>query len=83
MDISSDGTRAVVLTYTDAYLFTRSRTQSWARAFSGEPDRIKLPGPQVHGDLRQREAICFATDDNALLVTSEGKNAGIYRLDAR
>jgi hypothetical protein len=83
MDISSDGSRAVVLTYTDAYLFTRSPTQSWAQAFSAEPDRIQLPEPQTHWDLRQREAICFAADGKTLFLTSEGKNAGIYRLDAR
>lgn len=83
MDISNDGTRAVVLTYTDAYLFRRSRTQSWAEAFGGKPDRIRLPPPLEHLDLRQREAICIAGDNATLYVTSEGRHAGIYRLKVK
>ena len=82
MDLSSDGRRAVVLTYKHAYLFSRGREETWATAFSGKPIQVPLPHPRDHVDFRQREAICFTLDGNALMVTSEGKNAGMYRLNS-
>jgi hypothetical protein len=82
LDFSTDGLQAVVLTYKHAYLFKRRGRDSWAAALSGHPIPIPLPLPQDSGDLRQREAICFAADGRALFVTSEGKGAGIYRLEA-
>lgn len=83
LDISFDGRRAVVLTYTHAYLFERGSRSSWGAAFSADPIRLPLPLPLNRSDLRQREAICFSPDDRAIFVTSEGEGAGIYRLDAR
>lgn len=83
LDLSSDGRRAVVLTYKHAYLFERVDGDSWGAAFSREPIRIPLPLPTDRSDLRQREAICFSPDDRALFVTSEGRGAGIFRLDTR
>ncbi len=81
MDLSPDGRRAVVLTYKHAYLFSRGSEETWAAAFSRKPIQIPLPHPRDHTDLRQREAICFTSDGQALIVTSEGENAGMYRLD--
>jgi hypothetical protein len=80
LDISLDGNQAVVLTYKHAYLFTRQNNVSWQKAFSGQPFTIPLPLPEDQVDLRQREAICFTHDGKSLLVTSEGKSAGIYIL---
>lgn len=37
--------------------------------------------PRDRTDFRQREAICFTSDGHALIVISEGENAGMYRLD--
>jgi len=81
MDLSPDLRRAVVLTYKHAYLFPRGSEETWATAFSRKPIRVPLPHPRDHTDLRQREAICFTSDGLALIVTSEGENAGIYRVD--
>ena len=81
MDFSSDGRQAVVLTYQHAYLFPRGTEETWATAFSRKPTQIPLPHPRDHADFRQREAICFTSDGHALIVTSEGENAGMYRLD--
>jgi hypothetical protein len=81
LDLSTDGLHAVVLTYEHAYLFKRSGRDSWAAALSGYP--ILIPLPQDRSDLRQREAICFARDNGSLFVTSEGKGAAIFRLEAR
>jgi hypothetical protein len=83
LDLSADCLRAVVLTYKHAYLFHRSRSDQWAAAFRRHPLVIPLPLPQDRSNLRQREAICFEPESGALLVTSEGKGAGIYQLDPR
>ncbi len=83
LDISPNGDRAVVLTYKHAYLFSRSNRESWQAALSRHPIEIPLPLPQEFLDLRQREALCFMPDGKSLMVTSEGRSAGIYVLNPR
>jgi len=83
MDLSPDGRQAVVLTYKHAYIFNRKSQDSWAAALNGHPEIIPLPLPRDRRDFRQREAICFALGRKALLVTSEGRGAEIFRLEAR
>jgi hypothetical protein len=80
MDISGDGLNAVVLTYKHAYLFKRNRQDSWEKAFRANPRVIPLPLPEDCKELRQRESICFTSDNEYLLVASEGKGSGIFRL---
>lgn len=80
LDISNDGKLAVVLTYTNAHLFVRSGSDSWARVFGSQPALIRLPHPQERMDFRQREAIFFGPDQVTLFVTSEGQGAGIFRM---
>jgi len=77
LDVSSDGSQAVVLTYKHAYLFKRGPGTCLKSAFKRQPVVIELPLPQDCPELRQREAICFSRDDRSLLVTSEGKGARI------
>ncbi len=83
LDLSPDGRQAVVLTYKHAYLFNRESHNSWAAALSGHPETVPLPLPQDRSDFRQREAICFVAGSRALLITSEGHGAGIFRLEIR
>jgi hypothetical protein len=83
LDLSPDGRQAVVLTYKHAYIFNRESLDSWAAALSGQPQTIPLPLPQDRSDFRQREAICFVAGGRALLITSEGHGAGIFRLETR
>lgn len=83
LDISPDGRRVVVLTYKHAYLFRRGIRETWADAFGRPPETITLPLPEETTDLIQREAVCFTHDGNAVLLTSERKEAGIYRVDLR
>jgi len=83
LDLSPDGRQAVVLTYKDAYIFNREDHVSWAAALSGHPETVPLPLPQDRSDFRQREAICFVEGSKALLITSEGYGAGIFRLKTR
>jgi hypothetical protein len=68
MDISSDGKRAVILTYGDAYEFTKSKGKTWAQAFSREPRIIKAP------PRKQGEAICYGPDGKTLYLTSESES---------
>jgi hypothetical protein len=83
LDLSANGRQAVVLTYKHAYIFRRRDFDSWAAAFSSHPTLIHLPLPQDRSDFRQREAICFAPDSGALFITSEGRGAGIFRVEVR
>lgn len=82
MDLSPDGRLAVVLTYKHAYLYERRYDIPWSAVFSRMPILVPLPPLQETNDFQQREAICFRSDGTALLVTSEGLGADIYRLDA-
>lgn len=65
MDISPDGRRAVVLTYGNAYEYTRGAKEDWAKAFSRRPREIVLP------DRAQGESICYGRDGKTLYLTSE------------
>lgn len=69
LDISPDGTKAAVVTYYGAFVFTRAKEESWADAFAKKPKSL---GP--HG-LPQAESIAFSKDGNSLLVVSEGKHS--------
>jgi hypothetical protein len=80
MDLSEDGLSLVVLTYKHAFLYRRQPEASWADILGGPPLSIPLPLPENNRDLKQREAICFSRAETFLFVTSEGKQAGIYRL---
>ena len=65
MDISPDGRRAIVLTYTNAYEYTRAAGEDWAKAFSRSPRKIRMPG------RTQGESICYGPDGKTLYLTSE------------
>lgn len=65
-DLSPDGTRAAVLTYTVAWQWTRRADESWAAAFQRDPEAIPVP------DLPQREALAYSADGASLFLTSEG-----------
>ena len=65
MDISPDGLRAVVLTYGDAYEYTRGVKEKWGDAFSREPRRLAMPA------RAQGESICYGPDGRSLYLTSE------------
>lgn len=65
MDVSPDGRRAVVLTYRNAYEYTRGPNEDWAAAFSRRPCEVALP------ERIQGESICYGTDGKTLYLTSE------------
>jgi hypothetical protein len=67
MDISTDGRRAVILTYADAFQFERRDDESWQQAFGRPPTQLAMPA------RRQGEAICYAADGETLYLTSESR----------
>src|SRR5262249_1641925 len=70
--VSPDGTRVVLRTYTDAYLW-RADDGDVARALtSGSPTRIPLPA------TRQGEAVTFSPDGRSLLTSTEGRPAAVH-----
>ena len=65
MDVSPDGRRAVVLTYGNAYEYTRGPEEDWTKAFS-RPGRVIAMPQRVQG-----ESICYGPDGKTLYLTSE------------
>jgi dipeptidyl aminopeptidase/acylaminoacyl peptidase len=67
LDISRDGTAAVLLTARHAYLYRRLPGGSWLEAFAGPATVLPLP------DITRVEAVAFAADGRALFVGAEGR----------
>jgi len=65
MDMSPDGRRAVVLTYVEAYEFTRGPKETWSAAFARPPRKLPMPR------RNQGESICYGRDGKTLYLTSE------------
>ena len=74
MDISPDGRRAIVGSYTDAYEFVRGAEESWADAFLRPPFVHTMP-PRAQG-----EAICYGSDGRTLFLNSEKRQSPIFRI---
>jgi hypothetical protein len=75
-DISPDGTRVALRTYTDLYEWA-VEDGDVAAAFEGEPAVTPLP------ETRQGEGLAYAPDGSAVLVSSEGEGAPVHRLTAQ
>lgn len=75
MDFSPDGKSALVLTYREAYLFSKKPWDTWKNAFSKPPQPLGLPA------LVQAEAACFSADGRSVFVTSEKLPAPLVRID--
>lgn len=69
--LSRDGTRFVVRTYTDAYLWTL-HDGDLASALRSQPRRVPLPRQP------QGEGVCFSGND--LLIDSEGSDSMVFRI---
>jgi hypothetical protein len=75
LDISSDGTEAVVITYRSLYRYHRKPDEDWLSAFQRAPEEVVGP-PAV-----QNEAIAFSTDGKAIYVTTEKLPAPVHRIE--
>ena len=72
-DISPDGSRVAVRTYTDLYEWS-VEGDDVAGAFAGEPTVTPLPPTE------QGEGLTYSADGTAVLVSSEGVQAPVHRL---
>lgn len=75
MDISPDGSRVAVLTYSMIRIYDRRDGENWANTFSRTPQKLILPG------VYQFEAICFTHDGRSLILTSEAEPCPMWRYD--
>jgi hypothetical protein len=62
--------RAVILSYKDAWLFSKAEAEDWAAGFARPPSRIVFAG------VNQQEAAALSSDGRQLLVTGERAPAG-------
>lgn len=75
MDISPDGSSAVVLTYDCAFYFIKKKSADWASVLSGPMKEI------LFSPLRQAESVCFNRDGSSLFITSEQLPAPLLEID--
>ena len=73
-DISPDGSRVAVRTYTDVYEWTVPGDDV-AAAFDGEPTVTPLPPRQ------QGEGLAYTADGDAVLVSTEGAGSEVDRVE--
>jgi len=76
MDISADGNTLYILTYRDAYVYSRVQDQTWDQAFSKPPLQITLPAPSK--TLVQREALGIDQTNGKIFITSEKVPTPVY-----
>jgi hypothetical protein len=77
MDISPDGSRAIVMTVGQAFEYTRAANQTWADALRAKPNKVGLP------PRRQGEAICFGRGGRDLFLTSEQSPTPLFKVAAK
>jgi hypothetical protein len=77
MDISPDGSRAILATYTGAVEYRREGNGTWKEAFArpGHPVRLPL--------RKQGETICYASDGRTLFLTSESRRSPLFKIGVR
>jgi len=77
MDVSPDGRRAIVVTYGNAFEYTRGEKDDWAKAFAQPPREIALP------KRAQGESICYGPDGKILYASSEQRPTPLVEVPAR
>jgi len=73
-DLSADGRRLVIRTYTKAYQWTLPEKVDWTKVWPGLPQSWTLP------ETVQGEAICFSADGTRLFISSEQLPAPVHEL---
>ncbi|WP_105614790.1 DUF3302 domain-containing protein [Vallitalea okinawensis] len=73
-DISADGKKAIVLTYTNAYIYERDVNEDWSNAFSRLPKKVAIPV--------RSEAAGFLNDNQTFFIIPEHGDVPLYRFDA-
>lgn len=75
LDVSPDGSRAIAVTYGNAYEFRRRQGESWARAFARTPEVLRMP------NRKQGESICYGLDGRSLFLTSERQPTPLWKVE--
>lgn len=75
IDITSDGRRAVMVTYGLTFEFVRPAGQAWGEVF-GQAGR-----PLVTPFRRQGETVCFGPHGRVIYLTSERRPAPLYEMN--
>jgi hypothetical protein len=77
MDISHDGSQAIVLTYGGVYLYPRPPGKNWLAALQQPPRVVSRSGN------RQAESVAFDAVGDFVYITLEQRNAPLFRLPVR
>ncbi len=77
LDVSPDGSRAIVQTSRATYVFDRREGQSWSEAFAKPVQRIEMP------DLSSIEAATFDRAGRSVFVTREKRPNPLVRIDPK
>ncbi len=75
MDISTDGSEMVIITYRSLYRYRRDPGEDWLSTLQKKPQEVVGP-PAV-----QNEAVGYSTDGRAIYVTTEKLPAPVYRIE--
>jgi len=73
-DLSPDGKRLVIRTYTHAYEWKLPEKSPWSSVWQSVPHSFALP------PAKQGESICYSEDGSRLFVTSERRPAPLWEL---
>ncbi len=74
LDISADGSKAVILTYRSVYRYHRLAGEDWLSALQQASEEVLGPPGE------QNEAVAFSQDGKSIFVTSEQLPAAVTRL---
>ena len=77
LDVSPDGRRAVVATYSNAFEYARRGDEGWASALARCPRPIPLPR------RTQGETICYGPDGKTLYLTSEKRPTPLWEVPGK
>jgi hypothetical protein len=73
-DVSRDGSRLIVATYGQSYLYEREQGETWPRRLRSQGRVIPTPV------RRQGETICFGADSKTLYYTSEKQPTPLFEM---
>jgi len=73
LDISPDGSEAVVITYRSLYRYHRKEGEDWLTAMQRKPEEVVGP------PAKQNEAIAYSLDGKSIFVVTEKHPAPVYR----
>ncbi len=76
LDVSPDGRRAIVLTYSDAHEYHRGPNEDWSAAFARTGRLVRMPR------RAQGESICYGPDGKTLYLTSEQRPTPLWEVPA-